>query len=395
MRSVFMTLANPGGTGGHRMAHEFALALLQRGYQVCLAHGPASSVAGESLMHTLSQAGAACLEVRGLDSLASPALVHRLAREALSAQAGCLIGFNQSDRKFAIWASRRARLPCVISVQNQHRFYGPAPLRWLKARAYATVIRKAHLLVCTSQVVQSEMISRFGVASSQTRVLPNGIEVERFSVLGARGPRAWEALGVKADDVLVANLGRLHPQKGQDLLIQALARVAGRHPTLRLGLIGNASDSGAIFEQRLRDLVVELELTDRVVFAGWRDDIPQLLSQSDLYLHSARWEGPPGGLAVLEAMACGLPTGYTDCSGRLDSFEDGVHGLTLRTESVDSLAEGLHRLASLSSDERKQMGLRARQLVEEHYDIRRVIAPAFVALVEQAGCWNSPVLITR
>lgn len=369
------------------MCQSFALAFREAGYRVGIVFGrlldpdrlPVSST---RMMEELRRHGVETWFEPGFAKLWSPDLVRRLVARARSQEADAFIAFNQRDRKYAVWAARKAGLPCVISVQNQHAFHGRGLVKRLKQEIYARVIRKARLLICTSQVVQREVTGRFGVPAGQTVVLPNGIEVGRFSPADRTKPRRWAELGVKPEQIVAANLGRIDPQKGQDLLVEAFARVASRFPQLCLGLIGSDSQTGAEYSRKLRAQVQELGLSERVLFSGWRDDVPELLAESDVYAHSARWEGL--SLAVLEAMASHLPVMYPDCSGRLEGFVDGEHGWMVETGNVAQLADGLAHLASLDAEARRTMGARVRGLVEQHYDVSRVIAPRFVELVAEA-----------
>ncbi|GMU55138.1 MAG: hypothetical protein AMXMBFR33_42840 [Candidatus Xenobia bacterium] len=382
-----MTVARPDSTGAHRMAHTFALAFRAAGFRVGMVFGrilePANlPQSARQMMAELAEHGVSTWYEHGFATNWSPQLVRLLADRAREQAADALVAFNQRDRKFAIWAGAQAGLPTIVSVQNQHTFHGLPIVKQVKAALYARVIRKARLLVCTSNVVQDEMVGRFGAARERTTVLPNGINPAKFGPAATREGRLWSQWGVGPDELVAANLGRLDRQKGQDLLLEAFARVAGRIPRLKLGLIGSASGLGAEFERNLRARVQSQGLSDRVVFTGWRDDTPRLLAEADLYIHSARWEGPPGGLALLEAMASHLPVAYTDCSGPLPGFEEGRHGWLVRNADVADMARALEQLASLEPARRAELGRECRRLVEERYDAEQVIAPRFVELTE-------------
>ncbi len=385
-QSLLFTLALPDGTGAHRMCHQFVLAFRRAGWRISLVAGrmverSQLSAVAQGLLEELEEAGVDLRFEPGFGRLWAPTLVRRLVEQAKLMGAAGIVAINQRDRKFALWAGQKARLPVFISVQNQHTFHGRTPVRQLKRELYGHLIRQARLLVCPSPVVQQELLRLFRVAPERTAILPNGIDVHRFTAVRSPGPRSWADLGVAEDEILAANVGRLDRQKGQDLLLEAMARVAERHPRLRLGLIGAASATGAEFEQYLHARTIELGLQRRVLFAGWQNEVSRLLTDSDVYIHTARWEGL--SLSVLEALASGLPTGYTDCSGRLEGFQEGLHGWTIKTGSVDEMAAALDKLAALSLEERQRMGLAARELVVRSYDVERVLGPAFVDLVKR------------
>lgn len=246
--------------------------------------------------------------------------------------------------------------------------------------------RSADLIVCTSETVQAEVVQRFRVPAGRTRVQPNGIDVLEFPLPGLREvEEARRELGLSPGDVVLMNVGRLDVQKGQDLLLRALAPIAASRPDLKLVLVGsvpspNRTRMGA-YAGELRELARSHGMEEQVTFTGWREDVPRLLGAPDLYVHPSRWEGPALCLSVLEAMAASLPVISTDCSGRPRGFVDGEHGWVVPTGEVDALGEALSRALSTSADELRRIGARGRTLAERPYDIRRV-GERFVELVE-------------
>ncbi len=377
-----MTLALPDGTGAHWMCHYYASAFLRAGFRVILVVGTLVERvelprAGQALLHELEQRGATVRFLEGYQKLFSWGLIRKL--KALARQADVIVAFNQRDRKYAIWAGLLAGVPVIISVQNQHRFRGTPFVRRAKAFLYGVLVRRARLLVCTSEVVREEVTGSFGVTERRIAVLPNGIRPDRFEISPGPGRPLWAKLGIRSDERVAVNVGRLDPQKGQDILLEAFA--GADCPDMRLCLVGGATE-GSAYARQLSEKIARLGLGDRVLMVGWRDDTPQLLAEADVYVHAARWEG--WSLAVLEAMAAGLPIVYTDCSGRVAGFQEGIHGWTVRTGDVDDLRAALERLAGLSAEQRICMGQEARALVHEHYDVDRVIAPKFVELVKSA-----------
>jgi glycosyltransferase involved in cell wall biosynthesis len=106
-----------------------------------------------------------------------------------------------------------------------------------------------------------------------------------------------------------------------------------------------------------------------VTFLGWRDDVARLLAAADGYVHTARWEGPALPLAVMEAMAAGCPTVFTDCSGRPPVFEEPRDGLLARTGDPASVRQRIAELAALPPADRAAMGAAGAALIRAHYRV--------------------------
>jgi glycosyltransferase involved in cell wall biosynthesis len=363
---VFMTLRRPDRTGAPKMALEFARALRADGFQLTLVHGRVPGD-GPSILPDVAALGVRTVEEPRLDRPWDPRLVRALAERVRLDGGRCVIGVNRSDRAPALLAASRAGVPGVLMVQNQHRFSGL--LAAVKRRGYRTVVaRRTTLAVCTSTVVRDEMTA-FGVPAERTVVLPNGIAPSPpVRLTDAERARLRAEMGARDDDLLLLNVGRLDPQKGQDVLLEALAGVTG---PVRLALVGSAGDSVAAAKHAalLHRQVADLGLERSVSFLGWRDDVPRLLAAADGYVHTARWEGPALPLAVMEAMAAGRPTVFTDCSGRPPVFEEGRDGLLARTEDPASIRDRLTELAAMGPAERTAMGDAGAALIAAHYRV--------------------------
>jgi glycosyltransferase involved in cell wall biosynthesis len=174
----------------------------------------------------------------------------------------------------------------------------------------------------------------------------------------------------------------LVPQKGLDILVEAVDGLARRGVDIRLMLVG----SGPL-EASLRLKVRHLDLEDRVRFEGavGQDDIGRYYAEADLFCLPSFAEGVP--VVLMEAMATGRPVVATRVAGIPELVDDGVSGLLVAPGSVEQLVRALERLAS-SSELRERMGLAGRQKVEQEFDARHCAeqaADVFKAMAAAAG----------
>lgn len=169
------------------------------------------------------------------------------------------------------------------------------------------------------------------------------------------GARTWEA---DPRTTRFVSVGRLSRQKGQDLLLRALAAARDRLPPFTLTVVGDGKERGA-----LRALCSSLELDDVVTFAGYVTPGPYL-SRADCFVMASRWEG--FGVVLVEALQHGLPLLATDVDfGPRDVITDERIGMLVRPDDVDALADGLVRMAAR---ERRSDEVEARVAVARHFE---------------------------
>jgi glycosyltransferase involved in cell wall biosynthesis len=193
-------------------------------------------------------------------------------------------------------------------------------------------------------------------------VIPNGIVLPEPPGPAERA-RARAALGVTADDVVVGVVGRLSPQKAHHVLFQAVAKCLPDVPSLRLVVIGDGE-----LAPQLRRSAEELGIGHRTTFLGTRRDVPGLLPGLDVSGLSSVHEGVP--IALMEAMAAGVPIVASDCGAVRDIVEDGEQGYVIPVGDTGRFADRLGVLAA-DPDLRARLGKAARARAEREFGIER------------------------
>jgi glycosyltransferase involved in cell wall biosynthesis len=172
--------------------------------------------------------------------------------------------------------------------------------------------------------------------------------------------------------LLLINLARIHEQKGQIYLVEAMRiiRDAGDCPPVKLLIIGDVESQKEIaLKARLQDYVRTHGLEQQIQFVGFRSDGYRLLQAADLFVLSSVWEGLP--LVVLEAMGVRCPVVMTEYGDRFEGFRDGVDGLYVKVCDSKALADGLRRLVRADAAARREMGQNGRAYVEKHLTMER------------------------
>jgi len=154
-----------------------------------------------------------------------------------------------------------------------------------------------------------------------------------FNAIDLQEPVGHKPTG---ESLTLGVIGRLSPEKGQDVMLDALPAVVAQHPGTRLRMIGDGQERAALEAQTER-----LGLSDVVEFTGWRSDMPEQYAQLDALVLSSRSEGLP--FAVLEAMSYGLPVIATRVGAIDHVIEDGKTGWIVAPGESDALAAGINQ----------------------------------------------------
>lgn len=194
-------------------------------------------------------------------------------------------------------------------------------------------------------------------------VIHNGINTQRFSFNPAARQRLRSELGVDHDKIFIA-IGRFHEAKDYPNLLSAFSILNKTQLDTCLLIVGDG-DSRPQLERK----IAELELQGRVVLLGIRNDVPELLSASDIFVLSSAWEG--FGLVVAEAMACERITIATDSGGVVEVLGD--YGFLVAPSDSVALAGRMQEALALSEDLAKQYGYNARQHVVEKFSLGNVV----------------------
>lgn len=250
-------------------------------------------------------------------------------------------------------AARLAGRGAVASLLYQNH-----PSARHKMLALRTLLRLADVVVAGSADVRRFLVDSLGVAPARSLVIPGAIDPEPFRPGEPPGPRGKDA---HRRQVILA-VGRLVPEKGHAVLLHALARVRERFD-VELWIMGDG-----VLRGELGALADELGIGELVHFHGTVWPTVDLLHRADVFAFPSLVE--PQGLAVLEALAAGVPVVASRTGGIVEMIEHGRDGLLVEPGDPAALASALAALLGDPALRARLAAAGSRRLAE--FDIRRV-----------------------
>jgi glycosyltransferase involved in cell wall biosynthesis len=195
-----------------------------------------------------------------------------------------------------------------------------------------------------------------GLPSEKIRVIPNGVDFERFA---NAAPADLTQFGVPCGSRVLLFVGRFDPQKGPLQLLEAAAEIFVDHADVHLLMVGDGP-----LASELRGWTRARNLESRVHFVGRRENIAALMRAADLFVLPSQWEGLPN--VVLEAMAAGTPVVATAVEGIRGLLGDGQFGVVVPQNGEPRLAKAIHD-ALLATNQRRAAALNAQQIVRDRF----------------------------
>jgi glycosyltransferase involved in cell wall biosynthesis len=219
--------------------------------------------------------------------------------------------------------------------------------------------RRLMLLIGVSNAVRDDMRSALpSFPLEQIQTLYNRIDPDRLRELQYPAAEARERLGLAAEDFVIANVGRLHPDKDQATLLRAFARCAEQLPHALLLIIGTGH-----LESELKREAKQLGIQDRVHFTGAVAEAPRYFRAFDLFVLSSNYE--PFGMVLLEAMAAGVPLIATRCGGAQEVVADS--GRMFDVGDDQALAGLMALFHAMSPAERERLVQAMDQRLQNHF----------------------------
>jgi glycosyltransferase involved in cell wall biosynthesis len=267
----------------------------------------------------------------GMKKFPTPSLVAALGRQLNDWQSDVVHAFLFHSIQTARLLKLRGVAWKLVSSPRVNYAFAPKTALWIDK----LMKRWDDAVLCESQAGRRYLIEKLRYDAAKIYVALNGVDPDMYSAQPSARAQLRREWGVGDDDVLIGSVGRLHPQKGYDVLVSALAELRRSRQKYKAVLAGEGPERDAL-KARIDATGVPVKLL------GQRNDVVSILSALDIYVQSSRYEGLSN--ALLEAMSCGRACVATAVDGTLDFAQDGENMVLVRPDDAASLALGLGTL---------------------------------------------------
>lgn len=260
------------------------------------------------------------------------------------------------------------RQPFIYTIHGAHYLhYSSMIKKFIYIMGERMLVPWTSEFICVCQSDRQSCERARTIDPARTTVIYNGLEPVDPSIFEDSRSRLRSEFNIDSDTGTVLHIARFHYQKGQEFLIQAIPKVIESCDDVRFILVGDGPD----FE-RIKSLSDSYGLSDdKVLFTGTRTDSLELMSASDVFVLSSRWEGLP--YTIIEAMMMEKPVVATNVDGIPEAVEDGATGLLVPPQDPSALTAAL--IESLGDkDASASMGKQGRAVFEERFLLDDMLA---------------------
>lgn len=341
--------------GGEVHVIDLCQALQQRGHDVQLAARP-----GSPLVERLVSRSVPCHHLPLRNSLDIDSAV-RLSHLIQQHQIDIVHGHVARDYLVCALARRLAGRSQLVLTRHH---YLPIKGHW----GYRKMFRQVGKVIAVSESVRRGLMTSLDLTPDQVITIPNWVNLDDYRER-PDSLRARARFGVR-QPLVVGMVGQMTPAKGQEEFIRAAALVASWRDDVAFLVAGEEEERGLRFTERLRQLIGELSVSDRVHFLGRVEDLPWLFAALTVLVLPSWQEA--FSIVLIQAMAAGLPVIASDVGGPAEIVTHGVTGLLVPPRRVEALAQAINRLLD-DPDLRRRLGVAARKEVVIRFEREKVI----------------------
>ena len=208
-----------------------------------------------------------------------------------------------------------------------------------------------------------------GAPPEKIVTIHHGIDADNFR--GKAKGNIRKELGIPESKKVITLIGRISYWKGQEYFVKGIPKIIARYPDALFLIVGDAIFGETAVKQKIEKLIIDMGLTDYCIMTGWRNDIPDILKETDILVHASS-SPEPFGLILLEGMAMGKPVIATKAGGVAEIVVNDVTGLLVSPADSNAIADAVIYILS-NPETGGKMGRAGQERVERLFDVKIMV----------------------
>lgn len=264
-------------------------------------------------------------------------------------------------------AAKLAGTGVVVHTPHGHNLYGyfDAGMTGKVVAAEKFLSRRTDMIIALTELEKSDYLKTGIAPEGKIEVIYQGLELDKYTRDRKDIAALKRSFNIDMDDNVVGMIGRLETVKGPEFFVDMASHLSEKHPRTKFIITGEGSLRGELEERARRS-----GLSGSVIFTGWRDDIPEILSILDILVMPSLNEAV--GMSIIEAQAEGVPVVATRVGGIPEVVRDKVTGLLVAPSDSKALAEAVSALLS-DNDRRAEMALMGKSWVRGKFTASQMV----------------------
>jgi glycosyltransferase involved in cell wall biosynthesis len=224
-------------------------------------------------------------------------------------------------------------------------------------------------VIAISNEIRQNVIETCPVPEEKVKLIFNGVDLEKFNPAKVNPLKIRKDFNIEDNIILIGMAGRFTYGKGHETFLTAARELLKKYSGIKFLIAGEASRGEDAYLNKIKSLADENGISDKIIYTGFRDDIPEVLSALDIFVFPSHSEA--FGNALIEAMAMGRASVSSNSAGVLDIVVDGKTGYLFQNRNGGDLAEKISMLIE-SPRQREAFGNEARKHTAENFDLNTV-----------------------
>lgn len=252
------------------------------------------------------------------------------------------------------------------------------------------IYKRVNVALAISRVIKSNLLKTTPLDEARVLLLYDSIDTDRFNPSKAKGNYIRQEFKIKPNEILIGMTGRFSPGKGHEEFISAAKYLTGKYSNLRFMIVGEPSRGEDSYAADIKILAAEHGLIDKIIFTGYRSDIPEILAALDIFVFPSHAEA--FGMALAEAMSMGKPSVCSNSDGVLEIAVDGATSYLFENKNSKDLSGKIEMLIN-SPAKRKEFGLAARKRVIDLFNMDKFtkeLINIYNALIKEKAAKEEP-----